>query len=156
MDTRLMSYIVRSMCHYKRPPRKKRAERRSTELVAVLDAMMREALNAALREPTSEPLSRRRRVRGNPLALRKKIQIYSAGCRLCQEAEATIRRIVGLNHDIEVLEMRRVHVAQQAARLGIQSVPGVVVDGQLCGTGGGLDEAALRSAIAALPPEKDE
>jgi hypothetical protein len=144
--------IVRST--YKRPPRKKRAERR-TELGAVLDTMMQEALDAAMREAEGEPPSPRRRERSMPQEPRKKIQIYSAGCGLCREAEAMIRRIVGVNHDIEVLGMRRVHVAEQAARLGITSVPSVVVDGQLCGTGGGLDEAALRSALAALPPERD-
>jgi hypothetical protein len=135
----------------KRPPRKKRAERRSTELVAVLDAMMREALDAALQGAASEPLSRRRRVRCTPQEPRKKIQIYSAGCRMCREVEAMIRCIARFNHDIEVLDMHRVHVAEQAARLGIRSVPGVVVDGQLtaCCTDRGCDEAVLRAVIVA-------
>jgi hypothetical protein len=107
-------------------------------------------LDAIVRAEADEPQRRGKRERSQPQGPRKKIRIYSAGCRLCREAEARIRRIVGFNHDIEVLVMRRVQVARQAARLGIKSVPAVVVDGQLLAYGddGGVDEAALRSAIA--------
>jgi hypothetical protein len=46
--------------------------------------------------------------------------------------------------------MRSVQVAEQAARLGITSVPSVVV----CGKGGGLDETALRSVLSAFAPDR--
>jgi hypothetical protein len=65
-----------------------------------------------------------------------------------------IRRIVGFNHDIEVLAMRRVHVAERAARLGIRSLPSVVVDGQLLSTERGLDEAVLRAALTTPSPTR--
>jgi glutaredoxin 3 len=104
--------------------------------------------------PTSRPRWRKRIM---PQGQRKKIEIYSAGCRLCREAEAIIRRIVGANYDIEILDMRRAYVAREAARRGIRSVPAVAVDGHLaaCITDRGVDEAVLRSAIAGLPQERD-
>jgi hypothetical protein len=84
------------------------------------------------------------------MAQRKKIEVFSAGCHACQEAVATIRRIAGSDHDVEVLDMHQAHVAAQARQHGIRSVPSVVVDGHLaaCCAGRGVDEAILRSSIA--------
>ena len=81
---------------------------------------------------------------------RKKIEIYGAGCRTCLEAELTVRHLAGRRHDIEVHDMHQPDVADQAARMGIRSVPAVVIDGQLasCCIGGGVDEEVLRSALA--------
>jgi hypothetical protein len=83
------------------------------------------------------------------MAQRKKIEIYSAGCHTCREAEVIVRRITGTDHDVEVLDMHQAHVASRAAHHGIRSVPAVVVDGHLaaCCAGRGVDEAILRSAI---------
>ena len=82
---------------------------------------------------------------------RKKIEIYSAGCSVCQEVEAVIRRIARADYDVKVLDMHQERVARQAARRGIRSVPGVVVDGQLMpfsADSGAVVEAILRRAIA--------
>ena len=77
---------------------------------------------------------------------RKQIQLYSAGCPTCRNAEAMIRRVAGNDHDLEVLNMHQSRVAAQADRLGVRSVPALVVDGQLWG--GGVDELLLRRALA--------
>ena len=84
------------------------------------------------------------------MAQRKKIEVFSAGGHTCQEAVATVRRIAGSDHDVEVLDMHQAHVAAQARQHGIRSVPSVGVDGHLaaCCAGRGVDEAILRSAIA--------
>ena len=84
------------------------------------------------------------------MAQRKTIEVFSAGCHTCREAVETVRRIVGADHDIEVLDMHQDHVAARARQHGIRSVPSVVVDGHLaaCCAGRGVDEAILRSAIA--------
>jgi len=84
------------------------------------------------------------------MAQRKKIEVFSAGCQTCREAVETVRRVAGSNRDIEVLDMHRDDVAARAKRHGIQSVPSVVIDGQLaaCCAGRGVDEGVLRSAIA--------
>ena len=84
------------------------------------------------------------------MALRKKIEVFSAGCHTCREAVETVRRIAGADHDVEVRDMHQDHVAARARQHGIRSVPSVVVDGHLaaCCAGRGVDEAILRSAIA--------
>src|SRR5215472_8306157 len=112
--------------HTQRPLHRKKklteAERRRIELDDVLDAAMCEA--------AGEPRSRRRE-RIMAQRRRKKIEIYSAGCPACRKVEAMIRRIAGANHDIEVLDMHQAHIACQAARRGIRSLPGVIVGGHL-------------------------
>jgi hypothetical protein len=151
-----MARIVTTHDRTKSPPQKKRKSPAiATKYSKLAQAARRRGepnplLDAIVRAEADEPQRRGRRERSLQLAPRKKIQIYSAGCQLCRNAEATIRHIVGFNHDIEVLVMRRVRVARRAARLGIKSVPAVVVDGHLLAFGdeGGVDEAALRSAIA--------
>jgi glutaredoxin 3 len=84
------------------------------------------------------------------MAQRKKIEVFSAGCPACRAAVASVRRIAGTDHDVEVLDMHQEHVAARARQHGIRSVPSVVVDGQLaaCCVVRGVDEAILRSAIA--------
>jgi glutaredoxin 3 len=84
------------------------------------------------------------------MAERKWIEIYSAGCLICREAEKAVRRIAGGNHDIEVHDMRQAHIAGQASRHGIRSVPAVMIDGHVaaCCAGRGVDEAVLRSELA--------
>jgi hypothetical protein len=84
------------------------------------------------------------------MAKRKKIEVFSAGCRTCREAIEMVRRIAGTDHDVEVLDMHKVDIVARAARHGIRSVPSVMVDGHLaaCCAGRGVDEAILRSTIA--------
>jgi membrane-associated phospholipid phosphatase len=78
--------------------------------------------------------------------LARRVEIFSAGCPACEEAVALVRSIAGPSCDVEVLDMRRPDVAARARRLGIRSVPSVVVDGRLadCCAGRGCDEASLR------------
>jgi hypothetical protein len=126
-----------------KPAKPTRAERRRIELDALLD----DAMWKAAADPRSRRLVERIAIDGP----RKKIEIYSAGCRVCRNVEAMVRRIVGTHHDVEVLDMHKDHVARQAQRRGVRSVPSVVVDGRLtpCRTGSRtVDEAILRSAIA--------
>jgi hypothetical protein len=56
-----------------------------------------------------------------------------------------VQRIAGTSHQVEVHNMHRADVAARAKQYGIDSVPGIVIDGVLAKQG--LDEAALRSAI---------
>jgi hypothetical protein len=80
---------------------------------------------------------------------RKNIEILSAGCPACDEAIARVRQLAGSAHDITILDMREPHVAARAKRLGVGSVPAVIIDGQLAGccAGRGPDEAVLRAAL---------
>lgn len=40
----------------------------------------------------------------------QKIEVFSAGCAVCQETVEMVRRIVGTSHTIEVLDMERADV----------------------------------------------
>jgi hypothetical protein len=89
------------------------------------------------------------------MSAKRKIEVFSAGCGLCEETVAMVRRIACASCEIQVLDMRDAAVAANAKRYGVRTVPAVVVAGQLaaCCTGPGPDEATLRAAGigAALP-----
>ena len=79
----------------------------------------------------------------------QKIEVFSAGCPACKEAEELVKRIAGASHTIEVLDMHRPEVSARARQHGITRVPSVVIDGKLasCCTERGPDEATLRAAL---------
>lgn len=81
-------------------------------------------------------------------AMKRKIEIFSAGCPKCQEAITQVRSLACSSCEIEVLDMQQETVAIRAKQYGIQRVPAVVIDGQLAGCcgQGGVDEAVLRAA----------
>ena len=76
----------------------------------------------------------------------RKIEIYSAGCLVCQDAIEIVNRIACASCGVTVLDMQDSAVAQKAKTLGIQSVPAVVIDGKLADRcrDRGISEAALR------------
>lgn len=77
-----------------------------------------------------------------------KIEIFSAGCSLCDDAVALVQDLVCPACEIEVLDMQQADVAAKAKQYGIQRVPAVVVNGKLaqCCSGTGINEADLRAA----------
>ncbi|MBI4614072.1 MAG: thioredoxin family protein [Planctomycetes bacterium] len=84
---------------------------------------------------------------------KRKIEILSAGCPVCTEAVALVRRIACPSCEVEILDLARPEVAARARRLGVRSVPAVLVDGELAGccAGRGVDEATLRAAGVGQP-----
>lgn len=76
------------------------------------------------------------------------IEIYSAGCPVCQEVIDLVNRLAVTSCEITVLNMNDKPVAQRAAKLGIHSVPALTINGQLaeCCTNRGVDENVLRAA----------
>ncbi|TES62195.1 hypothetical protein E2P84_42495 [Burkholderia cepacia] len=84
---------------------------------------------------------------------KRKVEVFSAGCAVCDEAVATVERLAGSSCDVQVLDMRDAQVADRARALGISSVPAVVIDGRLasCCAGRGVDEQALRAAGMGRP-----
>ncbi|MEQ8193866.1 MAG: thioredoxin family protein [Rhodospirillales bacterium] len=81
------------------------------------------------------------------------IEVFSAGCTVCEEAVARVRALACPSCDVRVLDMRDSAVAKQAADIGVLSVPAVAVDGKLadCCSARGPDEAALRAAGLGRP-----
>ena len=84
---------------------------------------------------------------------RRKIEIFSAGCSVCNEAVEMVKRNACRDCEVSVLDMQDLVTADRAKDLGIRSVPAVVIDGKLadCCAGRGPDEATLRSAGLGQP-----
>lgn len=87
------------------------------------------------------------------MAAQRKIEIFSAGCAVCEQAIDQVRDAACSSCDIIVLDMRDKSVAERAESLGIRSVPAVVIDGALadCCAGRGPDMATLRQAGLGQP-----
>lgn len=83
----------------------------------------------------------------------RKIEVFSAGCAVCEDTITLINKIACSSCEVEILDMHRADVAKKAKQYGIRSVPAVVVDGRLadCCAGRGPDEAALRAAGLGSP-----
>ena len=82
------------------------------------------------------------------MAQLRRVEVFSAGCGVCDEGVALVQRVACDSCEVVVLDMSDPQVADRARRLGVRSVPAVAVDGVLAGccTERGLDEAALRAA----------
>lgn len=79
---------------------------------------------------------------------KRKVEVFSAGCAVCDEAIALFERVACASCEVTVHDMKDISAARRAKALGIRSVPAVVIDGQLaaCCQGRGIDEAILRVA----------
>jgi glutaredoxin 3 len=79
----------------------------------------------------------------------KKIEVFSAGCSVCEATIEMVRRLAG-SHEIVVHDMNKSEIASKAKQYGIRSVPAVVIDGKLasCCAGRGPEEKGLQAALA--------
>lgn len=84
---------------------------------------------------------------------KRKIEIYSAGCPVCRETIGAIQDNACPSCDIVILDMNDPIVADRAKRIGVKSVPAVVIDGQLadCCSGRGPNIEILKSAGLGVP-----
>ena len=87
------------------------------------------------------------------MATKRQIEIFSAGCSVCQETVDLVTQIACPSCEVSVLDMQNQAVAARARTLGVASVPAVAIDGQLadCCAGRGVDEDALRRAGVGQP-----
>ncbi|MGH8634942.1 MAG: thioredoxin family protein [Burkholderiales bacterium] len=83
----------------------------------------------------------------------RKVEVFSAGCAVCEDTIALINRVTCPSCEVEILDMHKPDVAKKAKRYGIRSVPAVVIDGMLaaCCAGPGPDEMQLRAAGLGQP-----
>jgi glutaredoxin len=79
----------------------------------------------------------------------KKIEVFSAGCKVCTDTIDTVKKLAGSEHEVVVHEMQQKEVADRAAQHGVRSVPAVLINGKLAGccAGRGIDESVLREAL---------
>ncbi len=87
------------------------------------------------------------------MAKKRQVEVFSAGCPVCEGAQVVVRRLSCPSCEVIVLDMHDPAVAAKAKSDGVRSVPAVVVDGQLaaCCAGSGPAEAALRAAGVGIP-----
>ena len=87
------------------------------------------------------------------MSTKRKIEIFSAGCPVCQDAIAAIKDNACASCDVTILDMNDPTVSGRANRLGIKSVPAIVIDGKLadCCAGRGPDIVALKAAGLGVP-----
>jgi len=84
---------------------------------------------------------------------KRTVEVFSAGCPVCQETMDLINSIACPSCEVSVLDMNDKAIATRAKQLGIRSVPAVVIDGALadCCAGRGPQEATLRAAGVGQP-----
>lgn len=87
------------------------------------------------------------------MAQKRQIEIFSAGCALCEDTIALVNRIACPSCEISILDMQDKDVAKRANELGVTSVPAVAVNGELvdCCVRPGVDEKTLRAAGVGQP-----
>jgi glutaredoxin 3 len=80
---------------------------------------------------------------------KRKIEVFSAGCGLCEQVIDELRREAGSSYQVIVNKMTDARVLRRAEVLGIRSVPAVVIDGKLasCCTGRGVDLQVLKNEL---------
>ena len=64
------------------------------------------------------------------MTAKRKIEVFSAGCSVCQKTIEMVKGNACPSCDITVLDMNDSNVADRAKQLGIRSVPVVVIDGK--------------------------
>jgi len=82
------------------------------------------------------------------MATTRKIEIFSAGCAVCEEVVAMVKHASGPSDEIIVCDMKDITIVRRAKSLGVRSVPAVVINGKLadCCSERGVDEQTLRAA----------
>mgnify|MGYP002782477064 CR=1 FL=1 len=79
---------------------------------------------------------------------KRKIEVFTAGCPVCDEVVSMVERLACPSCEVNVLNMNEAEVAERAKSLNIKSVPAVAINGELvdCCQGRGPDEERLRAA----------
>jgi len=82
------------------------------------------------------------------MAEKRKIEVFSAGCAVCNEVIEPVKREACPSCEVIVHDMKDMQVVSRAKELGIRSVPAVVIDGKLasCCAGRSVDIEVLKAA----------
>jgi len=79
---------------------------------------------------------------------KRKIEVFSAGCPVCEETIELVESIACPSCELSVLDMNDPTVAQRAHALDVRSVPAVTINAELasCCEGKGPDKNTLIAA----------
>jgi hypothetical protein len=84
---------------------------------------------------------------------KRKVEVFSAGCALCEEVINFVRQEAGSTSDVIVRKMTDARFLARAEKLGIRSIPAVVINGKLasCCTPRGVDLQVLKNELGKAP-----
>lgn len=84
----------------------------------------------------------------NTMSAKRKVEIFSAGCPVCDETVQLVNSIARPSCEVSILDMNEPSIANRARGLGVKTVPAVAIDGKLadCCTSRGTDQTTLRAA----------
>jgi hypothetical protein len=87
------------------------------------------------------------------MTTKRKIEIFSAGCPLCEGVTEEIKKAACPSCEVTILNMNDAGVAERARSLGIRSLPSVLIDGKLanCCSGRGVDIETLKDTGLGKP-----
>ncbi len=79
---------------------------------------------------------------------KRDIEVFSASCSCCTEIVEFVRKAACPSCEVIVRDMREPEVAERARRLGIRTVPAVVIEGRVadCCSTRGPEIETLRAA----------
>ena len=77
----------------------------------------------------------------------RKIEVFTAGCSLCDDAVQLVQDLACSSCSVEVLDMKDEAAQQKAREYGVTRVPAVAVNGTLadCCASGAIDGDTLRA-----------
>lgn len=77
---------------------------------------------------------------------KRKIEVFTAGCGMCEEVLTAIREAACSSCEVEARPMADPENAAAASEHGIRRLPAVIIDGKLadCCSSGGVDLHRLR------------
>jgi hypothetical protein len=61
------------------------------------------------------------------LNTKRKVEIFSAGCPLCEETIVLVNKAACPSCEISILDIKDANVASRAKSLGIRTIPAVVI-----------------------------
>ncbi len=84
---------------------------------------------------------------------KRKVEIFSAGCPLCQETIELVNELACSSCEIIVHDLHDEDIQMRAKELGVKFVPAVVINNVLtdCCQGKGFDEAKLKAGGIGIP-----
>ncbi len=86
------------------------------------------------------------------MPLSRKIEIFSAGCPVCDDVADQVREAACQSCDIEIVDMQSEAGAARAKVIGVSAVPAVAIDGKLAACcQGQFDIQELRDAGLGKP-----
>ena len=87
------------------------------------------------------------------MTAKRHIEIFSAGCQICEDTIALVKRLACPSCQVTVMDMNDRAVASRARVLGLCTFPAVVINGQIasCCAGQGASEEELRQAGVGQP-----